>query len=294
MKIIVPATSANMGPGFDTLGIALNLKNEAIINRAKFTSISIKGSGENIKKLKKDNLFVRIFNETYLALCGKEDNFRFQFNNNIPISRGLGSSSAVITGAITGAYAMAEKPINKRDILNLAFKYELHPDNITPAIVGGFTVSLEKYNKVFYKKAHIPDDVQAVVVIPPNPMSTKRARTVLPKRYLKQDAVYNIARSSLMTAAFFSKDWGLLKLAAEDRIHQTYRMKIFPELFEVQKAAIAEGVLMSTLSGSGSTFFNIVYKNDAKRVQQKLQDKFPHFEVKLLTFNNTGVEVVSE
>jgi homoserine kinase len=283
-----------MGPGFDTLGIALNLKNEAIINRAKFTSISIKGSGEHIKKLKKDNLFVKIFNETYLSLCGKEENFRFQFNNNIPISRGLGSSSAVITGAITGAYALAGREINKREILNLAYKYEHHPDNITPAIVGGFTVSLEKYGKVFYKKTPICEDVVAVVVIPPTPMSTKRARSVLPKRYLKQDAVYNIGRSSLMTAAFFSKDWGLLKLAAEDRIHQTYRMKAFPELFEVQKAAIQEGVLMSTLSGSGSTFFNLVYKNDSKRVQQRLQDKFPQFEVKVLTFNNTGVEVVSE
>lgn len=280
-----------MGPGFDTLGIAVSLYNESIITRSKFTSISIKGSGEGVKKLKKDNLFVRIFNEIYESITGQTDNFRFQFNNNIPISRGLGSSSAVIAGAITAAFKMAEKTINKQEILNKAFKYELHPDNITPAIMGGFTTSLENNGRVLYKKVAVGSEIEAVVVIPDNPISTRRARAVLPRRYPLQDAVFNIARTSMMSAAFFTQDWTLLKEVGHDRLHQHFRMKTFPELFEVKKHALNNGALMSTLSGSGSTFFNIAYKDDSQALAKALGDRFPHFGIKILTFDNDGIRV---
>lgn len=291
MKITVPATSANMGPGFDTLGIAVSLYNESLITRSKFTSISIRGSGEGVKKLKKDNLFVRIFNEVYESITGKPDNFRFQFNNNIPISRGLGSSSAVIVGAITAAFSMAEKTIDKQEVLNKAFKYEMHPDNITPAVMGGFTTSLENNGRVLYKKVPIGTEIEAVVVIPDNPISTRRSRAVLPRRYPLQDAVFNIARTSMMTAAFLTKDWALLKEVGHDRLHQHFRMKTFPELFEVKKHAINNGALMSTLSGSGSTFFNIAYKDDALALANALSERFPHFAVKILGFDNDGIKV---
>jgi len=277
-----------MGPGFDTLGIALDIKNESVITESKFTSISIKGSGESIKKLKKDNLFVRIFYDTFNSLCDTRQNFRFQFNNNMPISRGLGSSSAVIVGAIGAAFVMAKKDIDKQAILDRAFRYELHPDNITPATMGGFTLSLEKEGAVLYKKVEVDPDIEAVVTIPDNPISTRRSRAVLPRKYSLQDAVFNISRTALITSAFYSKDWKLLREVTEDRLHQNFRMRMFPELFEVQKNALALGALMSTLSGSGSTFFTLAYKDDAQNIAQKLQERFPQFSVKRVGFNNTG------
>lgn len=280
-----------MGPGFDTLGIALNIQNESVITESKFTSISIRGSGENNKKLKKDNLFVKIFYETYNSLCDARTNFRFQFSNNIPISRGLGSSSAVIIGAIGAAYAMSGKQLDKQDILNRAFRYEMHPDNITPATVGGFTVSLEKDGEVLYKKVNISNDIEAVVVIPDNPISTRRSRAVLPRKYAINDAVFNISRTALITAAFYSKDWALLRDVVDDRIHQNFRMRMLPELFEVRNFALQNGALMSTLSGSGSTFFNLAYSDDAESLRERLKGRFSHFEVKRLSFDNDGLRI---
>lgn len=280
-----------MGPGFDTLGIALDIQNESIITESRFTSISVKGSGENDKKLKKDNLFVKIFYETYNSLCDTKRNFRFQFNNNIPISRGLGSSSAVIIGAIGAAYVMSGNELNKQDILNRAFKYELHPDNITPATVGGFTVSLEKDGKILYKKVEVASEVEAIVVIPDNPISTRRSRAALPKKYAVSDVTFNISRTALITAAFYSRDWKLLREVVDDRIHQIFRMRMLPELFEVRNVALQNGALMSTLSGSGSTFFNLAYKEDARSLKERLEDRFPHFEVKRVPFDNEGLRI---
>ncbi|MBC7197578.1 MAG: homoserine kinase, partial [Deferribacterales bacterium] len=142
MKIKIPATSANLGPGFDCLGLAIALYNEVSIKPASYQSISVKGEGEENVKLKNNNIFVSIFYEIYQELVGKKDPFRFEFYNNIPFSRGLGSSSAVIVGAIASAYEMAGIKASRETILNKALIYETHPDNIAPAVYGGFTSSV--------------------------------------------------------------------------------------------------------------------------------------------------------
>ena len=141
MFVSVPATSANLGPGFDTLGLAINLRNEITIKSSRFFSVSTHGEGAENPHIRKNILFMNIFNKQYEALKGHLDNFRFEFTNRIPISRGLGSSSAVITAALTAAYVAAGERYNKRKILNLALEYEPHPDNITPAVMGGFNVA---------------------------------------------------------------------------------------------------------------------------------------------------------
>jgi homoserine kinase len=235
MFISVPATSANLGPGFDTLGLAVDLRNEIIITPSKFLGISTHGEGSDNPKIKKNTLFLSIFNENYQRLTGREDNFRFEFHNSIPISRGLGSSSAVIVGALSAAYSMAEKKSNKREILNLALQYEHHPDNITPAVMGGFNVACVEGDKVYSKKRRMPDYLRAVVVIPNRTISTAKSRTILPKIYKKEEAVYSLSHSSYMTALFMSESWDLLRIAAKDKLHQARRMKMMPELFDVQK-----------------------------------------------------------
>ena len=289
LLISVPATSANLGPGFDTLGVALDLRNVVRIKRSRFFSISIKGEGSNNFKLKGNNLFISIFNEHYRKLMGRTDRFRFTFYNKIPLSRGLGSSSAVIVSAIAAAYSMAGVAISKEKILNLALTYEPHPDNITPAVMGGFTVSAIDGGKVYSLKKEMPKSVKAVIVIPNKPISTAHSRTKLPRRYAMSDIVFNLSRSSLLTAAIFSQEWEMLRVASKDRLHQDIRMRAMPELFELQKLALQHEALMSTLSGSGSTFFSMAYAHKAPRLAEVLKRRFPNFEVKVLGFDNRGL-----
>ncbi|QOP41657.1 MULTISPECIES: homoserine kinase [Sulfurimonas] len=289
MIISVPATSANLGPGFDSLGLAVDLRNRVEFHPSKFFSVSIKGEGENNARLKGNNLFVSIFNEHYSRLTKKKQNFKFTFYNSIPMSRGLGSSSAVIVSAIASAHEAANIRVSKRRILNHALVYEPHPDNITPAVMGGFNVATIEKNKVFSQKKHLPDYLKAVVVIPNKQMNTSKSRTILPKSYSKENAVYNLSHTALTVAAFFNEDWEMLKLAAQDRFHQKARMKTLPELFSVQKVAYESGALMSTLSGSGSTFFSLAYDDDAAMIANRLKQKFPEFAVKILDFDNSGL-----
>lgn len=291
MTISVPATSANLGPGFDSLGLAVDLRNKVEFHQSKFFSVSIKGEGENNPRLKGNNLFISIFNEHFARLTKKKQNFRFTFYNQIPMSRGLGSSSAVIVSAIASAHEAAGVKVSPRRILNHALMYESHPDNITPAVMGGFNVATVEKNKVFSQRKHLPNYLKAIVVIPNKQMNTSKARTLLPKSYSKENAIYNLSHSSLTVGAFFNEDWEMLKLAAQDRFHQKARMKTLPELFSVQKVAYESGALMSTLSGSGSTFFTMAYDDDAAMIANKFKQKFPDFLVKILDFDNDGLKI---
>ena len=294
MFISVPATSANLGPGFDTLGLAINLRNEIIIKSSRFFSVSTHGEGAENAHIRKNILFMNIFNKQYQKLKAKDgtkkkENFRFEFKNKIPISRGLGSSSAVITAALTSAYVAAGERYNKRKILNLALEYEPHPDNITPAVMGGFNVACVEDKKVYSKKRKVPEYLRAVLVIPNKTISTAKSRTVLPDLYRTEEMVYSLSRSAFMTSLFMTESWDLLKIASKDKIHQTRRMKQMPELFEVQKTALAHGALMSTLSGSGSTFFTLCYADDAPKIHNALAQKFPKYRVFTKTLDNYGV-----
>jgi len=289
VQITVPATSANLGPGFDTLGLALDLRNEIIIKPSRFLSISTHGEGAENPKIKKNSLFLSVFNKHYRKLSGKHNTFRFEFVNRIPISRGMGSSSAVIVAAITAAYAASGAKYNKRTILNLALKHEPHPDNITPCVMGGFNVACIEGNRVFSKKRRMPGYLRAVLVVPNKTISTSRSRHVLPKSYTKEELVYSLSRAAYMTALFMSESWDQLRIASKDKIHQDRRMQMMPELIQVQKTALENGALMSTLSGSGSTFFSLCYEDDAEALSAALQKKFPHFRVMVKALDNHGV-----
>jgi len=287
--IKVPATSANLGPGFDSLGLALELNNIISIKPADFISISIKGEGANKPGIKTNNQFVNIFYNFYVKLVGKRDNFRFEFNNFIPFSRGLGSSSAVIVAAIASAYEMAEVKLTRESILDKALFYEAHPDNIAPAVHGGFTASMAIKNEhVYTQKTEIPSYLKAIMVIPNKSMSTAKSRAKMARSISLQKAVFNLTHTAVLTAAFFNKDWSVLRLASEDKMHQNLRMNNMRELYHVQRTALLNGALMSTLSGSGSSFFNLAYQDDAPLIQEKLKTEFPRFRIEVYDFNNTG------
>lgn len=293
MQFKIPATSANLGPGFDTLGIAISLKNEITISRSKIPTIQVRGEGSRNPKLRVDNIFVKIFNDIYFELTKSADNFKFVFENKIPISRGLGSSSAVIIGALFAAHKIAKVDITKEELLNIAIRYETHPDNITPALYGGFNLSMVNYNgSVTSRKKCMPDSVVAVMVIPNRSTSTNYSRAALPKKYSTKDLVFNLSRTSMLSYAFFNEEWDLLREASLDRVHQMYRMRAIPELFEVQKRALENGALMSTLSGSGSSFFNLCKRDDSLELKNRLISLFPKFRVEIFDFDNEGAEFI--
>jgi len=287
--VSVPATSANLGPGFDALGLAVDLRNEIIIKPSSFLSLATSGEGSDNLKIRKNTLFLDIFNKQYAKLTDKNETFRFEFTNRIPLSRGLGSSSAVIVAALASAYVAAGATYAKRDILNLALEYEKHPDNITPAVMGGFNVACLEDNRVYSRKKRLPEYLRAVLVVPNKTISTARSRTTLPKHYSKEETVYSLSRSSYLTALFMSESWDLLRIASKDKLHQNRRMKMMPELFDVQKLGLRNGALMSTLSGSGSTFFNLCYDSDAENMADAFRKKFPDFRVFIASIDNNGL-----
>ena len=328
MIVRIPATSANLGPGFDSLGLALSLYNDFQVKPSILQSIKIKGEGEGIPKLIKDNNFIKIFKETCESIesgdlsqntrknCANlpkkstnqiinpkdspkppkanflQKNFSFYLENQIPISRGLGSSSAVIVGAIVSAFQILGIKYTKDMIINRALKYEKHPDNITPAVNGGFNVAMLKNNRVFFVKTRIASDIKAVVVIPNKPISTKHSRRAIPRQIALQDAVFNLSRASMIASIFAQKRWQLLKVVGDDKIHQDLRMGLFPALFSVRKEAMKNGALMSVLSGSGSSFLNICYRDDAPKIAGILAKKFSEFRVLDLEFDNNGISIL--
>lgn len=301
MVVSVPATSANLGPGFDCLGLSLNLRNRFSVIPSVYTSIKIQGEGEGFSKFLVDNIFVKLFKEA-LRSQGIQENFEFFFHNSIPISRGLGSSSAIIVGALSAIDHYLNRTLNKEEVLSASLIYESHPDNITPAVFGGFNAAVvdstpnktgtkHRCKKVYHLRASIPDYLKAVVVIPSHSISTKFSRMALPKRYSNTDVIYNLSRVGLMGMIFMQEKWELLRVVSKDRLHQDRRMKLYPVLYGVQKVALENGALMSTLSGSGSSFFNMCYAQDAPSLQKKLQKKYYNFRVLILDFDNEGVQI---
>lgn len=291
LKVICPATSANLGPGFDCLGLALDLHNEIIIKKSAYFSVKIKGEGKDIICLKKHNLFTNIFCDYYFYLSGKKDNFSFDFTNNIPLSRGLGSSSSIIIAALVAASAFAKMKISKSKILSKALEYEAHPDNISPALLGGFVASLLVQNEVKYLKTNISKEIKAVICILDTAINTEQSRKALSKTLKFSDACFNVAHSSLLCAAFFSKNYEMLRYASFDKMHQDNRMKHLPILFEIQKTALENRALMSTLSGSGPSFFNLCYADDADYLFNALSKKFTNMRVLKLNYDNLGARI---
>ena len=204
----------------------------------------------------------------------------------------MGSSSAVIVGAIASAYEMAGIKASSETILNKAIIYETHPDNIAPAVYGGFTSSIVENGKVKTLRKEMSEKLKVVMVIPDRPMSTAHSRTLLPKTYLMKNVVYNLSHASLLTAAFFSENWEFLRVASKDCMHEHRRMKQMKELFEVRDIALKSGALMSTLSGSGSSFFNLVKAEDAPKVATALKNAFGMFRVEIFELDNHGFEIV--
>ena len=266
ITIRVPATSANLGPGFDSLGLALDLWNETIIRLAIEHSVQVRGEGAEKLSLGENNLIIRSAQK--LAECaGKRlPPFHLDCINRIPLSSGLGSSAAAKLTGLLGANMLLGKPLLIDEILNLATEMEGHPDNVAPALMGGLVVSTVENGKVFAHKINVGASLDLPVCItislPSLPLSTKQARASLPEQVKVKDAVYNIGRAVMVTEAFRNGDLDLLGKAMTDTLHQPHRLSLIPGGREAMEAAKEAGASAAALSGAGPGIIAFSSKRD--------------------------------
>ncbi|WP_288221918.1 homoserine kinase [uncultured Clostridium sp.] len=291
IKVRVPATSANMGPGFDTLGIAFNLYNIFEFSEIE-NGVEFEGFKEEFSN--KDNIVYRS-----MMICFNKCNYIPRglkiklVEENIPMSRGLGSSSTCIVAGLLGANYIMGNILRLEDLFKIGVEIEGHPDNIAPAFFGGMVVSVIEEKDVIYNKIDVKEGINFVAIIPDFELSTSLARKVLPREVAFKDAVYNISRASLMISAFSNGRYELLKYACRDSLHEKYRSPLIKNYNLVYNKCISSGALSCFLSGAGPTIMAII-KNDHEEIvgniKKFLKDEHINWNVKELSIDNVGAK----
>lgn len=254
----VPATSANLGAGYDCLGLALDLRNDvALIPEGPFR-IEIRGEGAEVLPRDRANLVARTIFRFFDTIGRPAPPFSLRLTNRIPMTGGLGSSSTAIVGGLLVANRLAGDPLSHGDLLRLALDLEGHPDNVAPAMLGGLVLAVIRDGEVVTVPLPVPEGLRAVLFLPGFTISTREARRRLPPRVPLGDAVFNLSRSALLVAAMTTGRVELLRTATQDRLHQPYRQVLFPAMPSLFTAALEAGALGAWLSGAGSALMALV------------------------------------
>ena len=249
----VPATSANLGPGFDALGIALSLY--AWIEMAPAEETTIRYVGDPMPNLPADktNLLYVIARRVYEEAGAPMPELEIAFRGDIPLARGLGSSAAAIVGALGAANALIGEPLPRDELFRIATSIEGHPDNVGPALYGGIVSAVWDGERASHIRLDPPPSLTTLVAIPTYELATSKARAALPETYSRADAVFNLSRAALLTAAFATGKLDVVRHALDDKLHQPYRAPLVPGLSRVLREASAHGALGAALSGAGPT-----------------------------------------
>lgn len=296
IKVRVPATSANMGSGFDSLGLALTLYNYVSIEKISSpTEIKVVGEGEKFLPANENNLIYQCVEKVFNEAGEKMVNIRLVMENNIPVTRGLGSSSASIVGGLVAANALLDNPFSKENILNMAAEIEGHADNVTPAVFGGFCVNVPSKNKINYISTPIKDDLEFAAFIPDFFLQTKKSRAALPEKVLHRDAVFNLSRSALLTASIISGKYENIRTSMGDRLHQSYRKKFIPGMAEIFDLCYNNKALGVYLSGAGPTIIGILNNRSSafsEKVSPVLNKKMKNWHLNILKADNEGAVIL--
>lgn len=262
-KVKVPATTANLGPGFDCLGMALDLWNtiEVKVGSSGFT---ISGEGSDTLSRGKTNLIYRSIAAVYDEFDNPVPELSIRCENLIPLSRGLGSSSSAIVGGLVAGNELCGRPFDQNKLLELAAQIEGHPDNVTPALLGGCRIVVKDGDHLVTTEVPVPDTLRAVLFIPDMPMPTHEARGILSPMVSREDAVFNIGRVALLVTAFATGSFAHLKVATQDRLHQPARQAIFPAMPQIFEGALEAGALGVFLSGGGSSILALATNSPEK------------------------------
>ncbi len=271
IKVSVPATSANIGSGFDALGLAVTLYNTVTFEESDHLDISA-ADGTRIPR-GESNLVYRSAKGLFDKVGKTMPPLKLVQTNAIPMARGLGSSSACIIAGLLGANRMLGDVLNTQELLTLATSIEGHPDNVAPALLGGLTSSVFEDGVVYSVKRDVDESLCFAAIVPDYKLLTEAARAALPKEVTHKDAVYNLSRAALIPAAFCEGRHDLLAIATEDKLHQPYRMPLMPGSKEVFDMARLCGAKAVYVSGAGSTVMAVAEKASAEKFYSKLEKR---------------------
>lgn len=260
-EVKVPATSANLGPGFDTMGLALNIYNRITVDETEKGLEIINHNSREYIPTNESNLIYKAVTRAFDEVGYSKRGLRITQRSSIPMTRGLGSSSACIVGGLLAGNAISGHGLSYERILELATEMEGHPDNAVPAMYGGFCISMMENRKIYHKSFKLPPRLEYATLIPDFYVQTKKSRGILPESVPLKDAAFNISRASWLTACLVSGKLDNLKIGAEDKIHQPYRKDYVPDMENIIKTAYSFGAKAAFLSGSGPTILALIEGN---------------------------------
>lgn len=262
----VPASTSNLGPGFDALGLALDLRTSVVAEPVETAELVIRGEGAATLPRGPDNLVLHRMRQLAELLGRELPPLRIEIHSGIPLERGLGASGAATLCGLLAADALLDGGLDRQAMLEHAVRLEGHPDNVTPSLLGGCTVSAIDGQRVVALRVPWDDMLRVALCVPDLAMQTEAARALLPPVYSRADAAYNIQRVGLLVAALATGAYGALRTAVGDRLHQPYRAAIFPALDALIAAAHEAGAYGAFLSGAGSTVAAIADAGQAETV----------------------------
>jgi homoserine kinase len=269
VTVRIPATSANLGPGFDCLGIAVSLFNHItldVVNRPVEPQVAIRGEGKDRLPRNSRNLALRAAQRVLRTASKDVFVASITLENAIPVGGGLGSSAAAIVGGMVAANHLTGEALSMEELLSLALEYEPHPDNLAPALYGGMTVAVTASSgKPVVCALPPPRGLKTLVLTPDQAISTHQSRATLPATIPFGDAAFNVGRSSLLVACLLTGCYDKLALAMEDRLHQTYRAAAYPPMPVILQAALEAGACGAALSGSGPSILAL-YTGSGERI----------------------------
>ncbi len=294
MKIQIPATSANLGAGFDALGLALTFYNYVEMEESDSIDIT-SADGLEIPSDEKNLIYVSA--KDLYKVCGKKlEGLKLVQSNNIPMARGLGSSSACIVAGLAGANHMLGNPLTTDDLVDLAAQIEGHPDNTAPALLGGIVTAVFDGRKVHWVKQEVYTKLKFIAIIPDFELKTEKARACLPKEVSHKDAVYNLSRAALFSASLLTGKFENLRTAVHDKLHQPYRMELIPHCREVFDIAYNHGAYGAYISGAGPTIMAIADESNeyfAGKMKFSLENAgLTGWEVHEFRIDNEGTRIV--
>jgi len=298
VKVRVPGSSANMGPGFDSLGLALSIYNyiEAEETAGGLEIEILDSHTKEYLPTDEKNLVYKSMRYLFEKAGYTPKGLKLTLTSEVPVTRGLGSSSACIIGGLVAANELSGKKFSSREIMSMATKIEGHSDNVCAAYLGGFTVSVFDKDEVFYYSHKIEGDLKCLVLIPDYAVTTQKARNTLPGYYPRRDVSYNISHASLLVASMVSGHYENLLCAIDDRVHEPYR-KIFIDGYQkLYNKLKSYGALGTFISGSGPTLASIIEADDAEFFLEDIKEytdkAFPTWSVKLLDIDNEGAKII--
>lgn len=279
-KVIVPATSANVGPGFDAFGLAVTMYNTFVFREAK--------------TFKDNNLVYEAYKRTFDYLEEELKPISIQIKSDVPSTRGLGSSSTCVVAGIYAALYVINGDVDRDLALRIATDMEGHPDNVAPAIFGGFVMSLMDGDRIFHRNFELNERLQLLTVIPNFEVKTSDARRVLPDKVSLADGIFNVSRAALLVPALRDLDKDLIKVVLDDRFHQPYREKLIHGYDLIRDKAMEFGALGVYISGAGPTI--MVLAEEGSQTYMKLKGfagvKFEGWRVEKLALDNEGAKLI--